>query len=76
MNNIVPVSDENAKLCICPACPTYKKSGLSSDLFCGREKVAEKIEQNGCICPKCEIYTKYQLNQLYYCMKGKSGEFK
>jgi hypothetical protein len=69
MGNIVLVNDENANMCICPTCPTYKKSNLTSNLFCGRGKAVEKVTTNGCICPQCSVYKNYKLNQLYYCMQ-------
>ncbi len=72
MGNVVPDNEENAKLCLCPGCPTYKQNNLSGTLFCGRGKAAPNIKAVGCLCPGCPVYKKYSLTQMYYCMQGKS----
>jgi hypothetical protein len=74
LGNDVPDNEENAKLCVCPGCPTYKKSNLSSNVFCARGKAKENAKAAGCVCPNCPVFKKYSLDQMYYCMKGKSAE--
>jgi len=76
MVNSVPDNEENAKLCICHGCSTYKKSGLTNNLFCSRGKAQEKVSAADCDCPKCSVYKKYTLNQMYYCVQGKSADIK
>jgi hypothetical protein len=73
---VVPDNDENAKLCLCPSCPTYKKSNLSSNLFCAKERVQEKVFAAGCNCTICPVYKGHDLNQIYYCVQGKSADIK
>ncbi len=74
MGPMVPDNEENSKLCLCPGCPTYKKSNLSSNVFCARGKAKEKVTAAGCLCPGCPVFKKYGLTQMYYCMKGKSTD--
>jgi len=74
MVNSVPDNDENAKLCLCTGCPTYKKSNLGNNLFCARGKAQEKVSVGSCICPECPIFKKYGLKQMYYCSQGKSAD--
>ncbi|HLN88645.1 MAG TPA: DUF2769 domain-containing protein [Candidatus Binatia bacterium] len=74
MGNSVPDNEENTKLCLCPTCPTYKKSNLSSSVFCARGKAKESVKTVDCLCPNCTVWKKFSLDQLYYCMKGKSEE--
>jgi hypothetical protein len=74
LGNPVPDNEENAKLCTCPTCPTYKKSNLTSTLFCAKDKAKEKVTVHGCLCPNCPAFKKYSLDQMYYCVKGKSAE--
>ncbi len=76
MGNPVPDNEENAKLCLCPACPTYKKSQLTSNVFCARGKAPQKATPAGCLCPNCPVFKKYSLDQMYYCMQGKSADIK
>ncbi|HSQ48366.1 MAG TPA: DUF2769 domain-containing protein [Candidatus Deferrimicrobiaceae bacterium] len=76
MGNPVLDNEENDKLCLCPGCPTYKKSSLSSTVFCARGKAIEKASQAGCICPNCLIFKKFSLDQMYYCIQGKSSDIK
>jgi hypothetical protein len=76
LGNPVPDNEENSKLCLCPTCPTYKKSGFSSNVFCARGKAKEKASTAGCLCPNCPVFKKYSLDQMYYCMLGKSLEIK
>jgi hypothetical protein len=73
---MVPDNEENAKLCLCPGCPTYKKSNLSSSVFCAKGKAKQKVLVDGCICPNCGVFNKYSLDQMYYCVKGKSVDIK
>jgi hypothetical protein len=67
LGNAVPDNQENAKLCLCPTCPTYKKSKLSSNVFCAKGKAKEKVQAVNCLCPNCAVYKKYSLDQMYYC---------
>jgi len=76
LGNSVPDYEENAKLCVCPGCPTYKKSNLSSNVFCDRGKAKEKVASVGCLCPNCAVFKKYSLDQMYYCAMGKSIDIK
>ncbi len=76
MGNDVADNEENAKLCLCPTCPTYKKSNLTNNVFCARGKAKEKVTQAGCLCPGCAVFKKYSLDQMYYCIKGKSIEIR
>jgi hypothetical protein len=76
LGNDVPANEENAKLCLCPTCPTYKKSNLTSSVFCATGKAKEKANMSGCLCPGCKVFKKYTLDQMYYCIKGKSAEIK
>ncbi|MGZ4850190.1 MAG: DUF2769 domain-containing protein [Candidatus Bathyarchaeia archaeon] len=76
LGNPVPDNEENTKLCICPTCPTYKKSNLTNNVFCARGKAKETAKAADCLCPVCEVYKKYTLDQMYYCIKGKSVDFK
>jgi aldose sugar dehydrogenase len=72
----VPDTSENAKSCLCPGCPTYKKSSLTNTLFCARGKAKEKVTAVKCICPTCPVFSKYGLTQQFYCMKGKASDIK
>jgi hypothetical protein len=72
LGNPVPGNEENAKLCSCSTCPTYKKSNLTDTVFCARGKAKEKVTSAGCLCPNCPAFKKYSLDQMYYCIKGKS----
>src|SRR5665647_3578002 len=65
LGNAVIDNEENAKLCLCPTCPTYKKSNLSSNVFCARGKASEKVKVASCLCPNCPVYKKYSLCLLY-----------
>jgi len=76
LGNSVPDNDENAKLCLCPTCPTYKKSNLSSSVFCARGKDKEKVRVASCLCPNCPVHKNYSLDQMYYCAAGKSIDIK
>jgi hypothetical protein len=76
LGNSVPDNEENAKLCLCPTCPTYKKSNLSNNVFCARGKAKEKVNAVGCICPTCPVFKNYSLDQMYYCSMGKSIDIK
>jgi hypothetical protein len=76
LGNSVPDNEENAKLCLCPTCPTYKKSGYTSNVFCARGKAQQKTQAVGCLCPNCPVYKKYSLDQMYYCAQGKSADIK
>jgi len=76
LGNSVLDNEENTKLCICPTCPTYKKSILTGNVFCARDKAKEKVITNGCLCPKCVVFKNYSLDQMYYCSKGKSIDIK
>jgi len=64
------------QLCLCPTCPTYKKSNLTSSVFCAKGKPPQKAQAAGCLCPNCPVYKKYSLDQMYYCMQGKSVDIK
>ncbi|MCL1978006.1 MAG: DUF2769 domain-containing protein [Candidatus Bathyarchaeota archaeon] len=76
MGNLVVDNAQNAQSCICPQCPTYKKSELTGILYCAKGKAAESAEAAGCICPNCPVAKQYNLDQPYYCMKGKSVDLK
>ena len=76
LGNAVPDNEENAKLCICPTCPTYKKSNLSGNVFCARGKAKEKVATNGCLCLNCGMFKNFSLDQMYFCSKGKSIDIK
>jgi hypothetical protein len=73
MANLVPDTEENAKLCPCPDCPTYQKSNFSGTLFCARGKAKEEVKSESCPCPSCPIFIKYNLKNKYYCIKGKAS---
>lgn len=76
LGNSISDNEENAKLCLCPGCPTYKKSNLSSNVFCARGKAKETAKAVSCLCPNCQVFTKYTLDQMYYCINGKSVDIK
>jgi hypothetical protein len=76
MGNPVLDNPQNVALCICPTCPTYKKSNLTGILYCSKGKAKEKIATAGCICPNCPVYKQNGLDQMYYCQQGKSADFK
>jgi methylamine---glutamate N-methyltransferase subunit C len=69
-------NDENLKLCLCPDCPTYKKSNLTGILFCAKGKAKEKVKSVSCNCPTCAVFAKNGLNQMYYCIIGKAADNK
>jgi hypothetical protein len=69
----VPDNMENAKICICPGCTTFRESKLSSTLFCARGKAKETVNQKGCDCPKCPVWQNYGLKDQYYCSSGKAA---
>jgi hypothetical protein len=73
LGNDVPNNEENAKLCTCPTCPTYKKSNLTNTIFCARGKTEEKATA-AAVCVPTAQSKKYSLDQMYYCIKGKSAE--
>jgi len=68
----VPDTMENAKMCICPSCPTFRESKLTNTLFCARGKAKETVNQKGCDCPKCAVWKNYKLQSQYYCSSGKA----
>ncbi|HVP16320.1 MAG TPA: DUF2769 domain-containing protein [candidate division Zixibacteria bacterium] len=72
----VPDTNENARSCLCPGCPTYKKSNLTNTLFCARGNAKEKVTAVKCICPTCPVFSKYGLTQQFHCMKGKASDIK
>jgi hypothetical protein len=74
MTNSIPDNEENVKLCICPACPTYKNSSLTGTLFCVRGKAKEPVKSASCPCPACPVFSKYGLRLQYYCITGKATE--
>jgi len=76
LGNPVPDNEENARVCVCPNCPTFKCKNLSNTVFCGRGKARELIKAIGRLCPNCPIFENYSLNQIYYCLHGKSAEVK
>ncbi len=76
MGNSVLDNEKNAQLCLCPGCPTYKKSNLTNNVFCARGKAKEKVVSVDCLCPNCPVYKQYNLDQMYYCMQGKSADIK
>jgi len=76
LGNAVIDNEENAKLCLCHGCPTYKKSNMAGNVFCARGKAKEKIASNGCMCPNCSVFKNYSLDQMYFCSKGKSLDIK
>lgn len=67
LGNAVTNNEENAKLCICPTCPTYKKSNLTGNVFCARGKAKEKVATNGCLqivaCLRIMRWTKCTIAQ-------------
>lgn len=69
---MVPDTVDNVKLCICPGCPTYRKSKLTGILYCGKGKAQETVDKDGCICPTCSVWKKYKLQNNYYCSIGKA----
>jgi hypothetical protein len=71
---VVPNTEENKKLCICPGCPTFTESRLSGLLFCSIGQAKETVKKAGCICPSCPVTKKYNLKDQYYCDLGKSAE--
>jgi hypothetical protein len=76
LGNSVPDSEENAKMCTCPGCPTYKKSKLTNNVFCAKGKAKETVQTAGCLCPNCAVFKNYALDQMYYCVLGKSSDIK
>ncbi len=76
LGNPVPDDEENNRLCLCPTCPTYKKSNFTNNVFCARGKAKENAQSAGCLCPGCPVFKKYTLDQMYYCIKGKSADIK
>ena len=76
LGNPVQNNEGNTKLCLCPTCPTYKKSNFASNVFCARGKAKEQAKAAGCLCPNCEVFKKYSLDQMYYCIRGKSADIR
>jgi len=76
LGNVVLDNEENVKLCLCPGCPTYKKSNFKSNVFCARGKAKEKVAISGCVCAGCSVFKNYSLDQMYYCVQGKSIDIK
>lgn len=66
--------DENAKLCICPSCPTTIGIKESNVFFCGIGKSEVISEEKGCICMECPVTEKLGLRWTYYCTKGTGRE--
>jgi hypothetical protein len=67
----VPVTPQNAALCICGGCPSSPPEGT---LFCATGKSAEKITRRGCLCPDCAVFKNCALFDAYYCAAGIAGE--
>jgi glutamate synthase domain-containing protein 2 len=68
---------ENAKLCLCPTCPTYPQGCRGEELYCARGVSHCPIDAKGCLCPGCPVAEKYGLIGDYFCDKlpaGASGE--
>jgi glutamate synthase domain-containing protein 2 len=60
-------SDENAKLCFCPNCPSYPQGCRGEELYCARGVSHCDIHAAGCDCPQCPVYRKYKQKGLYFC---------
>ena len=65
----VPNTDENAKQCHCPDCPTYNDCMTTRDehLFCSRGDTKCNLDEEGCICGECPVWEEYGIKSFYYC---------
>lgn len=71
-NEIVPDTEENAGMCLCPGCPTHNECMKKNNerIFCSRGKTDCDLERKGCLCGTCPIERKYGLTDFYYCAEG------
>lgn len=69
----VPNTEENAKKCICPNCPSYPHDCAGELLYCARGKSKCDINAQGCFCPGCPVYVENNLSTLYFCDKDEIG---
>jgi len=68
----VPDTEENAKICACPLCPTYDEcmKGRGELLYCARASSACEVTRRGCVCGQCTVAVKHALSLNYYCASG------
>jgi hypothetical protein len=74
MRIVVPNTEENLRMCMCPNCPTFKSSPLSTSLFCAKGKAEETVLHAGCMCTHCPVSSTYGLSLEYFCVRGKSAD--
>lgn len=62
-------SAENAELCACPGCPSYKAcmKAENSLLYCARGGTGCVPVREGCVCPGCPVYRVNALEHTYWC---------
>jgi hypothetical protein len=68
----LPDSDENAKKCKCPMCPTFNEcmNGKRERLYCARGSTHCPLTRFGCVCGECEVAIEFGLASNYYCDGG------
>ena len=69
---IVPDTEENTEMCLCPGCPTHNECMKDNNerLFCSRGKTSCDLEKRGCLCGTCPVERNYGLTDFYYCAEG------
>jgi hypothetical protein len=65
-------TEENAKICACPLCPTYDEcmKGRGELLYCARASSDCEVVRKGCVCGQCTVAVRARLSLNYYCANG------
>ena len=72
MTENVPNTEENAKRCLCPGCPTYNECMKDNNehLYCSRGNTECELEEIDCLCGSCPVWHEYGLKSFYYCQSN------
>lgn len=65
-------TEDNAKRCACPSCPTYDDcmKGRNEELYCARGPSGCSFRRLGCVCGECDVAIEHGLSSNYYCDGG------
>ena len=65
-------TEENAKRCFCPGCPTFDECLIEGRerLYCARGSTRCRLVRLGCVCGECDVAIENGLSSNYYCDGG------
>lgn len=68
-NPTVPNTEENAKRCLCPGCPTYNECMRNNNerIYCSRGNTECEFDEIHCLCGECPVWKEYMIKSFYYC---------